>query len=82
MLLVNGSATGYNEHWILTMKYTSEKRMVWPGARLLKRKRGTVMYCVKKVTDDLFWVGRVTADWLYLKMYIRFPEEYPTTPMC
>ena len=26
------------------------------------------MHCVKKVTDDLYWIGEVTADWHYSKM--------------
>ena len=36
------------------------------------------MYCVKKIKDDLFWVGGTDRVLLYLKMRTLFPEEFPT----
>ena len=38
------------------------------------------MHCVKKVTDDLYWIGGSDRR-LALKMYTRFQEEFLITLM-
>ena len=43
-------------------------------------KGSCAMYCVKNIKNDLFWSAERTADWHFLKMYIRSPEGFLIIP--
>lgn len=39
------------------------------------------MYNVKKVNEDLYWIGASDRRLALLKIFTRFQEEFPTTLM-
>ena len=40
------------------------------------------MYCVKKVKEDLFWVGGTDRRLALFENVIRSQEVFPIMPMC